>query len=547
MPHRYLSCMNRGITASTTNSLHGKTTRRWRKVAWMATLPTVLLLIGSGCSSKSAAPPAAKPAAEQAPPSAPPSSSLLPAEEAVAAGQSDKGGGLALPVTFKKHTGDLDDMLKRRTIRALVVINPISFFYVHGLPKGATFEALEEFQKFVNHKYKTGSLKVNVVYTPLRPDQLEAALNEGVGDIVAIPVVVTPAREQKVAFTSPIAQHVTQVVVTGPSLPNVTSFDDLAGKEIYANPVTTYYQNLNKLNAERVKEGKKPFIVKAADRSLMDDDLVEMVNAGLIPATVTTKLRADLWTQVFPALQEHGDMILASEGRVAWALRKNNPELKALLDEFVSTHAVGTSFGNTLERRYLKNTKWIKNSTNTQEMQKFQSTVAYFQKYAAEYNFDVLMLAAQGYQESLLNQNMKSHAGAVGIMQVIPKYAAAKPISITNVNVADGNIHAGVKMLRNIADTYFNDPAIDQKNKTLMSFASYNAGPNRIVRLRKKAAADGLNPNVWFGNVELEVAKDVGQETVTYVSNIYKYYVAYKLAVQNTAEKKAAMTKAPTQ
>jgi membrane-bound lytic murein transglycosylase MltF len=121
------------------------------------------------------------------------------------------------------------------------------------------------------------------------------------------------------------------------------------------------------------------------------------------------------------------------------------------------------------------------------------------------------MMAAQGYQESLLDQDKKSHVGAVGVMQVIPKLAAANPINVPNVNDADGNIHAGVKMMRNIADTYFNDPGIDPLNKTLFTFAAYNAGPNRIVRLRNKAKDDGLDPNKWFGNVELEVAKDVGR------------------------------------
>jgi membrane-bound lytic murein transglycosylase MltF len=122
-------------------------------------------------------------------------------------------------------------------------------------------------------------------------------------------------------------------------------------------------------------------------------------------------------------------------------------------------------------------------------------------------------------------------------MQVMPKLAAGNPINVRNVHNADGNIHAGVKMMRNIADTYFNDPGIDPLDKTLFSFASYNAGPNRIVRLRKKAQEDGLDPNKWFGNVELEVAKDVGQETITYVDNIYKYYVAYKLATEEQLNK----------
>jgi membrane-bound lytic murein transglycosylase MltF len=257
-----------------------------------------------------------------------------------------------------------------------------------------------------------------------------------------------------------------------------------------------------------------------------------MVNAGLIPATVTTKQRAALWSQVLTHIQPHPDLVIASGGQLAWVMRKHNPQLKELVDEFVQSHAVGTSFGSTLLRRYLQNTKWVMDSTSAEEMKKFQTNLELFQKYSGEYNFDYLMIAAQGYQESLLDQSKRNRSGAVGIMQVIPKYAAASPISISNVSTADGNIHAGVKMLRNIDDTYFNDPKIDQLNKTLFVFASYNAGPNRIARLRKEAAEMGLDPNVWFNNVELVAAKDIGQETVTYVSNIYKYYIAYKLAVQ---------------
>jgi membrane-bound lytic murein transglycosylase MltF len=265
---------------------------------------------------------------------------------------------------------------------------------------------------------------------------------------------------------------------------------------------------------------------------LMDDDLVQMVNAGLIPATVTTKQRADLWSQVLDHIQPHPELVIASEGQLAWVMRKNNPQLKQLVDEFVESHSVGTSFGNTLLRRYLQNTKWVKNSTSAKEMKKFQASLELFQKYAGEYSFDYLMIAAQGYEESRLDQSKKNPSGAVGIMQVIPKFAAASPINIPNVETVDRNIHAGVKMLRNIADTYFNDPKIDPVNKTLFVFASYNAGPNRIARLRKEATGMGLDPNVWFGNVELVAAKDIGRETVTYVSNIYKYYVAYKLVVE---------------
>lgn len=487
------------------------------------------LFIFAGCRKKET--PQEKPAGSAEQPAAP------------AASPAESSANMALPTPFGKSTDDLDAMLKRRNIRAIVMINPIGFFYDKGHPMGAQFEALREFETFVNQKYKTGSLKVKVSFIPLRPDQVEPALLQGVGDVVAYELVVTPERQQKVAFTVPIRSNVKQVVVSGPNFGNVASVDDLGGKQIYVNPLAVSYQQLQALSDKLKKEGKPAIDVKAADPNLQQDDLLQMVNAGLMPATVTDDMRAKLWSQVLPNLVPHPDLAIASGEDQAWAVRKDNPQLKQLLDEFLPSHAVGTSFGNTLVKRYLQNTKFVKNNTTAEEMQKVKTLSELFKKYGDQYGFDYLMIVAQGYQESLLDQNKHNPSGAVGIMQVIPKNAAANPINIKDVNVTDGNIHAGVKMLRDIEDRYFNDPKIDPVDKTLMVFASYNAGPNRIARLRNQAASEGLDPNKWFNNVELMVAKDIGQETVTYVSNIYKYYVAYKLALaQAQKQGKAAQS-----
>jgi membrane-bound lytic murein transglycosylase MltF len=319
--------------------------------------------------------------------------------------------------------------------------------------------------------------------------------------------------------------------VTGPKAGTLASVDDLSGKEIYVNPLTVYYETLKQLNESFRKAGKPPILLKAADPNLTDEDLLEMVNAGLIPATVTINIRAQFWSKIFTQLRLT-NIVLKEDGQLAWATRRDSPQLRQLLDEFLNGRGLGTSFGNTLLRRYLQNTKWVRNATSTEEMAKFQAYVRYFKKYAAEYDFDYLMLMAQGYQESQLEQNRRNPSGAVGIMQVMPKLAAAPPINISNVDVAENNIHAGAKMLHNIAETYFNDDKLDATNKTLMVFASYNAGPNRIAHLRKKATSEGLDANQWFGNVELVAARDIGQETVQYVSNVYKYYVAYKLTLE---------------
>jgi membrane-bound lytic murein transglycosylase MltF len=495
-------------------------------------LPAFTLLLLAACNKQAATPPVTAQPQPQAAASPSISADGLPAAPSSV---------ISLPMGFNRNTGDLDVMAKRRRIRALVILNPVGFFYDKGKPKGAMYEALDAFQKFVNQKLKTGKLPITVAFIPMRADQVAKALTEGIGDIVAYGVVVTPEREKLVAFSTPLVTDVKQIIVTGSDLSSASTLADLGGKEVYVNPLTTYYQNLQTANETLKHSGKTPIVITAADKNLTDDDLLQMVNAGLIPATVTTQQRADLWSQVLPNLHPRPDLVIASGQSLAWAMRKDNPQLKQLVDEFVANHAVGTSFGNTLLRRYLQNTKWIKNSTSSAEMKKFQQNVAFFKKYAAQYDFDVLMIAAQAYQESLLDQSKRNPSGAVGIMQVIPKYAAASPINIPNVETAETNIKAGVKMLRNVEDNYFNDPKIDRLNKTLFVFASYNAGPNRIAGLRKKAPDLGLDPNVWFGNVELVAAKEIGQETVTYVSNIYKYYIAYTLtAEQNQLAEKAS-------
>jgi membrane-bound lytic murein transglycosylase MltF len=450
---------------------------------------------------------------------------------------ASQGNTTALSMPYEHWTGDLDGMIKRRQIRALVVYSKSAFFYDQGRPQGISFEALQEFQRTLNRELHTGHVPLTITFLPVGLNELEQDLANGLGDLIAVPVAITPDRQQRVAFSTPIMSHVRQIVVTGPTAPAVTKLDDLSGKEVFVNPLSVYPASLDNLNRSLESRGKKPVIVRLADKELGDEDLLEMVSAGLIPGTVTINVRALFWAKVLDRLHLCSQCVLSNEEQLAWVMRKDSPKLKQNVDAFVETHRAGTSFGNTLFRRYLQNMNRVTNATSEEQMRKFKLYVEFFKKYANEYDFDYLMLVALSYQESGLNQERRNPSGALGIMQVIPKDAAAVPISIPTVDTAEPNIHAGTKMLRVIADTYFKDDNLDSLNKTLLTFASYNAGPTRIARLREKAAHDGLNPNVWFGNVELEVAKDVGQETVRYVSNIYKYYVAYKLVLQQEQER----------
>jgi ABC-type amino acid transport substrate-binding protein len=106
-------------------------------------------------------------------------------------------------------------------------------------------------QKFANKKLKTGKLRVKVTFVPVTPEQVEAALLEGMGDFVANPVVITPERAKRFAFSIPVVPNVTQIVVTNPDFGTLLSVDDLAGKEIYVNPLAASYANLQK-NSERL-------------------------------------------------------------------------------------------------------------------------------------------------------------------------------------------------------------------------------------------------------------------------------------------------------
>ena len=497
----------------------------------LSTSIAIILIALTGCSPETKSPAAAGSAAPQQ--SVTPSASNADSQiiETADAGTTRQTTVLALPKNFGHATGDWDEILKRGALRVLVVNNRSGFFYDKGRPRGIIAEMMDEFENSINKTLKTGAKKFKVVYLPMPPGQLLSSLNGGIGDIACTGIIITPEREKLVDFTLPLANDVKLVVVTSKSAPAINTVEDLSGKDVYVNTATIAKAELDKLNENFKKAGKPEIGVKALDPNLTEEDLLEMTNAGLVPATVSINFRAQLWSRVFPTLVVT-PVVLKNDGEIGWAMRKGSPQLKAVMDDFVKTHAEGTTFGNMMINRYAKDTKWVKNSTSEAEMKKFKSYIEYFKKYGAEYNFDFLMLAAQGYQESMLDHDRVSPRGAVGVMQVLPQYAAASPINIPNVRDPESNIHAGAKMLAHIAKTYFNDPGVDQVNKTLFTFAAYNAGQNRIVRLRKVAADQGLDPNKWFGNVELVAAKDIGQETVQYVSNIYKYYVAYKMSLE---------------
>ncbi|MCP3891986.1 MAG: lytic transglycosylase F [Desulfobulbaceae bacterium] len=437
------------------------------------------------------------------------------------------------PWATKQFTGDFGEMAKVRVVRALVPYSKTFYFLDRATAKGASHDMLKEFEKELNKTQKKKHLKTHVLIIPTARDKLLPNLQAGLGDLVVGNLTITKERQKKVDFSDPLFSGVDEIVVTGGNAAKLTSVSDLSGKTIHVRKSSSYYESLRSLNAKLSKENKDVIILIPADENLEDEDLLEMVNGGLIPMVVVDSHKAAFWGQIFKNIKIHSDIKINSGGNIAWAMRKKSPQLKKVVNSFVKKNKKGTLMGNILFKRYLQNTKYVKNALSDAEIKRFNQTIEIFKKYSKDYNFDWLMIAALSYQESGIDQTKRSHAGAIGAMQILPSTARDKNVNIPDISKIDANIHAGTKYLRFMMDRYFADEKMDTVNKGLFSFASYNAGPAKVAKLRAEAAKMGLDPNIWFRNVEIVAAKRIGRETVQYVSNIYKYYVAYKLIVGN--------------
>ena len=435
--------------------------------------------------------------------------------------------------------GDLDTMVERRAIRVLTVYGPGRYFLKDG-PRGTVQEYADKLQKVVNEAFKTGLLTVQVSVIPVARDQLFPALQAGYGDIVMAGTTVTDNRQVGVDFTNPVSKPLKEVLITGPSAPRLGSLADLSDQTVYLRLSSSYAESVRKLSQTLVEQGQAPIRIEAVDESLEDEDLIEMVDTGLLPWAVVDDYKPQMWREVFTRVTVRDDLVLREGARLAWAIRPDSPQLKTFLDTFLKENREGTLFGNIIRNRYIRDFNWTENAMGATELSRYHKLSALFRKYGTDYGMDPTLLAAQGFQESRLDQSVRSPAGAIGVMQLLPSTAKDKNVAIPNIDELEPNIEAGAKYMAFLKERYFSDPELDELNGSLLALASYNAGPGRIRRLRREAAERGYDHNLWFDNVEVIVAEQVGRETVQYVSNIFKYYLTYRWINTTDAERAAA-------
>jgi membrane-bound lytic murein transglycosylase MltF len=446
-----------------------------------------------------------------------------------------------LTITNKPWTGDFDEMLERRMLRMYAPFSRSLYFNDKGRERGIAVELARDWERYLNAKYakRLGKRPLTIYIGPATRDKLLPSLNEGLSDVSIGNLTVTDVRLQQADFVVGNAgrRTVNEIVATGPRSPEVRVLADLAGKKVHVRKASSYYESLVALNEQLQREGKPAIELVLVSEALEDEDLLDMLNAGLLQFIVIDDWKARMWAQVLPKIKVRDDLVLREGAKTGWAIRKDSPKLAAEIADFFQNWTLKAGVADTRMNSYMKRVRELKDPTGSTEWRRFTNTIAIFEKYGQRYDFEPLMLAAQGYQESQLNQQAKSAVGAIGVMQIMP--ATGAELGVGDIHQVEPNIHAGAKYMDQLMTNYFADANFSPGNRPLFAFASYNCGPGNIAKARRTAAQRGLDPDKWFNNVEIVVAEQIGTETTTYVRNIYKYYVAYALTLeaQETADR----------
>ncbi|MFP2927055.1 transporter substrate-binding domain-containing protein [Pyxidicoccus sp. 3LG] len=430
-------------------------------------------------------------------------------------------------------TADLDGIRKRGVLRVLTRNSPVTYFLHRGEQAGFDYQMA---------KLAAQALKVRLeVVVPPTYDQLIPWLKEGRGDVIASALTATVERAKLVAFTRPYL-YVDEVLVQRAGAEKPASLDALKGKAIHLRRSSSHFATLSAL---AVQHG---FTLVEEPEDMDTETLIDRVARGEIPYTVTD-------SHILAAEQVYRDDVEAAltvpgqgepagkDGHhgIAFAVRQDNPKLRAFLDGFVQKTYRGTEY-NLARRRYFEGRR----SEAPATVETVAGTISPYdtlvQSYSARYGLDWRLMVAQMFQESRFDPKARSWVGAQGLFQVMP--ATGKELGFRKLEDPDEGIHAGVKYMHQLIGRIA--PEIPFKQRLRFALAAYNAGLGHVLDARRLATEQGLDPNRWFGNVEktmllLEKPKFYrrarhgycrGSEPVKYVSEIQTRYGNYTAIVQ---------------
>jgi membrane-bound lytic murein transglycosylase MltF len=443
-----------------------------------------------------------------------------------------RAGQALLATTHAVATGDLPAMRQRGVIRVLVDWNRTSFFIENGQPRGIAYELMNAFGEWLNAREGRDdhrAPKLRLLFVPTAFPDILPGLAAGRGDIAAANLTVTEERARHVTFTHPYVTDVSEIIVVHKGAPPLTSLDDLAGRTLFVQRGSAELESVTALSQRLVAAGRPAIGIQLPPGHLELEDMLELANSGAVPYVAADSHIAALWAHVLPNIELRSDLALATGRSIAGAVRNDSPELKAALDAFIDEQGARHRAGSgDLIRRYYGTVQFVRNPHGSPVLRNARELAPHFRHHSDQVGISWLLMLAQGFQESGLNPDARNPSGAVGVMQVLP--TTGRELGFPDVHPPEPNIAAGIRYMDRLRRTYFNDPKITPENQVFFALAGYNAGPNRIARLRLKAPEQGLDPNVWFNNVERIVLQTVGQETVRYVGNIYRYFVMFQAA-----------------
>jgi membrane-bound lytic murein transglycosylase MltF len=441
----------------------------------------------------------------------------------------------AVPIAASAVTGQPSlpaAIIRRGSLRVGVPFGGLYYMTDGPRESGLAVGYAAELQKFLRQRYPAASsLKTELM--PMPRERLLTALEAGRIDLAMADLPQEELSEVtesgRLVLSAPVVSGVHDVIVTGPKAPEIGDVRTLDRLELHVRPSGRYRQHLAAMDVARKEYALPPLTIVTADASLEDRDLLELVGAGIFPATTMDSYKANLMAPLFDGLTVRNDLRVSGDRDIAWAMRAEDRELKAGVDAFLASaeHLTATD-AKTLEA--MMNPERFRSAMTEAEQARFDKVMPLIRKHAEKEGLDPLLIAALAYQESGFDQSRTGPAGAIGIMQVMAATAAEPSIGINDISTAEPNIRAGIKYLAHIRDQYFDAASITPENRLLFALAAYNTGPGNIIKARKMAEEMGLDPNVWFGNVEAVTAKIFGRTTAYHVRNVIKFFICYREA-----------------
>ncbi|MCY1272119.1 Membrane-bound lytic murein transglycosylase F [compost metagenome] len=419
---------------------------------------------------------------------------------------------------------DLATIRRDGVLRVLVNQSRNSFGEIHGEPIGIEYRRLRAFEQYLNDS-SPGRKPLSIRFIPKAKDQLLAALQRGEGDLVAPGEVLLARDGTNVSASLAWQRQVPLVLIARQGNRRYARLEQLAGRSITLPAGSAAGEAIRKVNERLALKHLRPMTIEWLDPSLAVEDVLELVNAGIVDFSVVEQPIAERWAKVFGKLRVDRQLVFDDRESMTWFVRRDAPMLRASVNRFLKEYRAPADQDVAFQRLYRRAYK-VRNPLQVADRKRLESLRPTLQRYAEENRLDWLALAAVAFKESSLNASARGAGGATGLMQITP--AAARAVGVGSVQQKDNNVQAASKYMAMLRRKFFASPRLKERDRLAFILAAYNLGPERVQGLRAEARRRGLDPNQWFFQVERVAAEQMGMGVVNYVSSVNKYYVAFQ-------------------